>query len=46
MPNTKFKSTDKYKPPETEWGLFFFILALIAIGTYFPYLLKFFLAGP
>ncbi len=46
MPNNKFKSTDKYKPPETEWGMFFLILAIITIGSYFPYLLKFFLVGP
>ena len=46
MPNDKFKTTDKYEPPKTEWGLFFLILAIITIGAYFPYLLKFFLVGP
>ena len=40
------RRADKHKQPETEWGLFFLILAIITIGAYFPYLLKFFLVGP
>ena len=40
------RRADKHKQPETEWGLFFLILAIVTIGAFYPLLLKILLVRP